>query len=46
MDVEQYTSNEHLSNLENVDALLDGHKHIIYNTTRKNKNTKDIHIFL
>ena len=28
----------------NVDAVLDGHTHIIYNTTRKDKNSTDIHI--
>ena len=44
MDVEQYTSNEVLSKLENVDAVLDGHTHIVYNTTTKDKNNKDIHI--
>ena len=42
MDVEQYTSNELLTKLENVDAVLDGHTHIIYNTTTKDKNNKDI----
>jgi len=44
MDVEQYTSNELLSNLENVDAVLDGHTHIVYNTSTKDKNSNDIHI--
>jgi len=44
MDVEQYTSNGLLSNLVNVDAVLDGHTHVIYNTTSKDKNKKDIHI--
>ena len=44
MDIEQYTSNELLSKLENVDAVLDGHTHLIYNTTSKDKNNKDIHI--
>ena len=44
MDVEQYTSNELLSKIENVDAVLDGHTHQIYNTTSKDKNNKDIHI--
>ena len=44
MDVEQYTSNELLSKLENVDAVLDGHTHIVYNTTTTDKNNKDIHI--
>ena len=45
MDIEQYTSNDLLSNLVNVDAVLDGHTHLIYNTTTKDKNSKDIHIF-
>ena len=44
MDIEQYTSNELLSKLKNVDAVLDGHTHLIYNTTSKDKNSKDIHI--
>jgi len=44
MDIEQYTSNELLSKLENVDGVLDGHTHLIYNTTSKDKNNKDIHI--
>jgi len=44
MDVEDYTSNGLLSHLENVDAVLDGHTHKIYNTTSKDKNNKDIPI--
>ena len=44
MKVEQYTSDELLSKIENVDAVLDGHTHAIYNTTSKDKNKKDIHI--
>jgi len=44
MDIEQYTSNELLSKLENVDGVLDGHTHLIYNTTSKDKNSKDVHI--
>ena len=44
MDIEQYSSNKLLSKLENVDAVLDGHTHLIYNTTSKDKNNKDIHI--
>ena len=39
MDVEQYTSNELLSKLENVDAVLDGHTHIVYNTSTDRKST-------
>jgi len=44
MDVEQYTSNELLSKIDKVDAVLDGHTHLIYNTTSKDKDSKDIHI--
>ena len=44
MNVEQYTSNDLLSKLENVDAVLDGHTHVIYNTTTKDINNKDIPI--
>ena len=44
MDVEQYTSNELLSKVQNVDAVLDGHTHKIYNTTSKDMDNKDIHI--
>ena len=44
MDVEQYTSNELLSKIKNVDAVLDGHTHKIYNTTSKDMDNKDIHI--
>jgi len=44
MDVEDYTSNDLLSHLEKVDAVLDGHTHRVYNTTSKDKNNKDIPI--
>jgi len=44
MDVEQYTSNELLSKIDNVDAVLDGHTHLIYNTTSKDKDNNEIHI--
>ena len=44
MDLEDYTSNELLSKLENVDAILDAHTHLIYNTTSKDKNDKLIPI--
>ena len=44
MDIEKYTSNGILSNIENVDAVLDGHTHKVYNTTSKDKTNKDIHI--
>jgi 2',3'-cyclic-nucleotide 2'-phosphodiesterase (5'-nucleotidase family) len=42
MDIEEYTSNGILSNIENVDAVLDGHTHKVYNTTSKDKTNKDI----
>ena len=44
MKEEQYTSDGLLSKLENVDAVLDGHTHRVYNITTKDKNSKDIHI--
>ena len=44
MKVEQYTSDELLSKIKNVDAVLDGHTHVIYNTTTKDGNNNDIHI--
>ena len=44
MEEEQYTSDYLLSQLENVDAILDGHTHKVYNTTSKDKNENDIHI--
>ena len=44
MTVEEYTSDGLLSNLKNVDAILDGHTHKIYNTTTKDKDNKDITI--
>ena len=44
MNVEEYTSNDILSNLNGVDAVLDGHTHKVYNTTSKDKENKDIHI--
>ena len=39
VDIEQYTSNDLLSNLVNVDAVLEGRTHLIYNTTTKDKNS-------
>lgn len=33
-----------ISNLEGVDAILDGHSHVIYNTTTKDKNWNNIPI--
>ena len=44
MTVEEYTSDGLLSNLKNVDAILDGHTHKIYNTTTKDKDNKNIPI--
>ena len=44
MTVEEYTSDGLLSNLKNVDAVLDGHTHKIYNTTTKDKDNKNIPI--
>ena len=44
MKEEQYKSEYLLSKLENVDAILDGHIHKIYNITSKDKNGKDIYI--
>ena len=39
-----YTSDILLKNLKGVDAVLDGHTHLVYNTTIKDKNNKFIHI--
>ena len=44
MSVEQYTSDGLLSNLEGVDAVFDGHTHLVYNVTTKDKNNKEIPI--
>jgi 2',3'-cyclic-nucleotide 2'-phosphodiesterase (5'-nucleotidase family) len=44
MNVEQYTSDGLLSKLEGVDAVLDGHTHLVYNVTTKDKNNADIPI--
>ena len=44
MDEEQFSSNLLLSKIENVDAVLDGHTHFIYNTTSEDMNNKLIHI--
>ena len=41
---EDYTSDLLLKNLEGVDIVLDGHTHLVYNTTSKDKTNKDIHI--
>ena len=44
MKIEKYKSEELLSKLYGVDAVLDGHSHQIYNTTSPDKNKKDISI--
>ena len=44
MNVEAYTSNQLLSKLEGVNAVFDGHTHIVYNITTKDKNNEDIYI--
>ena len=41
---EDYSSDIVVSNLEGVDAVLDGHTHLIYNTTTKDKLGKNIPI--
>ena len=41
---EDYTSDLLLKNLEGVDIVLDGHTHLVYNATSKDKTNKDIHI--
>ena len=41
MKIEDYTSDGLLSHLENVNAILDGHTHLIYTETSKDKNGKD-----
>ena len=43
MDVEEYTSNDLVSRIQNVDAVLDGHTHIVYAKTSKDKNGKDVY---
>ena len=43
MNVEDYTSNGLISKLKNVDAVLDGHTHRVYNTTSKDLENKDVY---
>ena len=43
MNVEDYTSNALISKLKNVDAVLDGHTHRVYNTTSKDLENKDVY---
>ena len=38
----EFTSDGLLANLEGVDAMLDGHTHLVYNQTSKDKNGKNI----
>ena len=40
--LEKYTSNSLLSHINGIDLFLDGHSHIVYNTTSKDKDGKDI----
>ena len=42
MNKEAYTSNEILSNVQNIDAVFDGHTHEAYNTSSKDKSNKNI----
>ena len=42
--LKEYTSTGLLENLERVDAIIDGHTHLIYNETHKDKKSKDIYI--
>ena len=44
MNVEQYTTDDLLSELSGVDAIFDGHTHDVYSVTSKDKDNKDIHI--
>ena len=41
---EEYTTELLASKIEGIDAILDGHTHLIYNTTIKDKNGKDISV--
>ena len=43
MDRDEYTSNDLVSNLEGVNAVLDGHTHNVYITTSKDKNEKPVY---
>ena len=43
MDVEEYTSNELVSRIKNVDAVLDGHTHIAYAKTSKDKDGEEVY---
>ena len=39
---QNFKSDFFLSKLEGVDVILDGHRHLIYNETSKDKNNKNI----
>jgi len=43
MDIVEYTSNEIVSKINGVDAVLDGHTHKVYNTTSKDKDGKNVY---
>ena len=43
MNVEDYTSNDIISKLENVNAVLDGHTHRVYNTTSRDLKNHDVY---
>ena len=43
-DIEDFTSNEILSKINGINAILDGHTHKVYNETSKDKDNKDIYI--
>ena len=44
MGIDKYPTYELLSQLSGVDEVLDGHTHLLYNVTLKDKDNKDIHI--
>ena len=43
MDEEEYTSNELVSRIKNVNAVLDGHTHIVYAKTSKDKDGEEVY---
>ena len=43
MNIEDYTSNGLVSKIESVDAVLDGHTHLVYHTTSGDKNGKSVY---
>ena len=44
MDVEDFSSNDLLAHLENVNLILDGHSHKVYTVTSKDKYDNDIYL--